>query len=261
MTILLITSLFLNTADALSCDYGITNFIPDDGLVDLPTNTSPVVWLSDYTLTNENIALFNTDSGDQEPLIITKIAGSVYSVLPSNGFVAETNYQFTSLQDQWDFSTFSIGEQLDEDSPAKPTINSLHRERGTDEWGDWDFLIVQIDEPQDAVYYQIDVSQNSDFIDSSIEIETVWNGQIGIGSGPCGGNYPMQEVQNINFVRISAYDIAGNQSEISDTLEWNKLDDTDSEKNRFGCHTSAMSKHSLLALFVTLSILTRRRLL
>ena len=258
MQALFIVFLLPTTADALSCDYGIISFVPEDGRIDLPINTFPVVWVYEYTVT-EDIELYNIDSSEQVELNITNIGGMTYSVTPAVGFTAGASYQFISTQEEWIFSSFSIGEQVDEEGPSKPIITGLNRDYGTDEWGDWDFLIVQIDEPEDALYYQVEVADNRNFTDSSMAIGTTLYGQIGVGSGPCGGNFPKQQVQDIHFVRITAYDIAGNPSVVSDTLEWDAAEYSEDERKGLGCHSIPTSNLSLWAFFGIVGMSIRRR--
>jgi len=249
--------LFPTTAEALSCEYGVTSFVPEDNAQDLPTNTSPVIWIADYVPTAEDIQLYNADSGEQIELNIRNISGKAYSIIPVSGFAAGTNYQFLSTQDSWTFSEFRIADQLDEEPPQQPIITNLERDSGEDEWGPWDYLSIQIDAPEDALYFQIEVADNADFIDSSIAIETAIGDQLWMGSGPCGGNLSQQDVENIRFIRITAYDIAGNASLVSDALEWDAPATTDDKI--FGCSSIPASNIGLWSWVAVLGLAIRRR--
>ena len=153
---LLTTFLFPTTAEALSCAEGVYNYVPTDGLSDLPINSIPIVWSAYMPLTDDDLVLVNASTQEEQDITVTQIEGDAYSVVPNDGF--ESGVTYTLSQESWLFSTFTIGEQLDEENPSTPVITGFQRDRGSSEWGSWHYLQVAVDGPTDAAYYKIEVA-------------------------------------------------------------------------------------------------------
>jgi hypothetical protein len=246
---LLFTALFPQTASALSCLEGVTHVVPADGSMNLPTNTLPVVWTAYNSLVQDDVQLVDVVSGESIDFTVTEQHGA-YLIETEDGFNADTQYQLYGNVDEYEITVFTTGTSMDEDAPEQPVILNSSRDKDRDMWGSWDHLDLELDASEDTSYFLVEVAENSDFSDSTLILTTAWdNSSISIGSGLCGGNYSREDVKNIEYVRVTAYDIAGNPSEESDVLQ----------VRSFGCSTIAASNIGLWGIIGFLGLAVRRR--
>jgi hypothetical protein len=250
----LLSALLLpSSAEALSCMAGVYEATPRSGLTDLPINTLPLVW-SALTHPNSDLRLLNVDTEEELDFSLTHLGSSLYTIDLDSDLEAGTTYQL--IEYEWELSTFTIGDSIDEDGPETPIITDLDRERGSDIWGNWDYLVISTESSEDVAYFEVEVSDNANFDNPSIAWSDSVEQSLWIGSGVCGGNLPSREVRDIQFVRLTAYDYAGNPSEPSDIVEWKRSEKIDTTAR--GCSVLPGSTVGLWGLLSLLGLRRRR---
>ena len=222
----LLSTLLSSTAYGLSCANGPIASLPENGMTDVPVNAQIAVWYSLSTPDDTPLFIVNQASGDVVASTTTPIEGSgdAFLFVPHEDLPANTSFYLTreverTLTGEYPpFATFTTGEQVDELPPGQPDIMDLAKQdnkRGP--WGDTDNITARVSQPGEAVYYRMELADNADFIDS--EISTIYgtaNDTIRVGSGPCEHTLD-RDASSVKHVRITAIDLAGNESEYSES--------------------------------------------
>ena len=265
LPITLFTLLWSNTASALDCMDGVVDMVPADGAINLPQNTIPILLFAYDTPTAEDITIHNSDSGDILESTLVELYSGAYTTVPSTNFEANANYEIRYNSREEIVTSFSVGEEIDEEPPSQSVILEVSRENGSDEWGSWDLLLLNIEGPTDSAYFMIEVADNPDFSDSQMAVDFPSSGDDGlvlsIGSGLCGGNLPRSEIENIRYLRVTAYDIAGNASSVSESQQWSpSAPENETEEDKAsGCSSLPATTTGLWGLIGCLAVLGGRR--
>ena len=233
----LISTLFLSTlistsAYGLSCDDGPSVSVPKNGATDVPVNTQVIVWYSLNTPEEPSLAIVNKTSGEVVESTITAIedSGGALAFVPNEDLPANTTFYVTRevertlAGDYTPFATFETGDAVDEVAPISPNIIELTKDHENGPWGTAENVtaVLSIDsdsQADDVLYYRMELADNPDFIDS--EFSTIYgtsDSTVVVGSGPC-FNTLDREALSVKHVRITAIDMAGNESQVSESAK------------------------------------------
>lgn len=210
---LALLALLSTPARALDCAGGILATRPESGAEDVPTNTILSLYYSDYGLPPSGAEVSLIDGSGAPVDILVDIAGDVLRVLPTAPLSPRTGYTLEIIDDRWTRSSllFRTGDGEDLVRPAEPNLLSLERIYEADEWGERAGIAVEIEQPGDVVFWEYEISQSEDFLDS-ILIRSPFPSTL-LGRDYCGESWPQYESYLYYFVRVRAIDLAGNASD------------------------------------------------
>lgn len=208
---------------ALSCAWGPVAALPPSGEVDVPTNV--VLRVVYYEATPEQVPLALIGPGEQvvevswERVSAGGAGETVYAITPAAALEPDQTYRLVSEDEGgWVFTTFTTGDGPLTTAPAAPVILDAYRDAGSSEWGPWRYHNLLVQPPDRPVFYEVDVSSDSDFS----QLKTVQlqphrgddEDTVGVGSGVCGGNTRLEPSER--WLRARAIDMAGNVSPTSE---------------------------------------------
>lgn len=212
-------------AEALSCLEGPDAPLPADGAVDVPTDVQ--VRVAMHWADTDTYSLHLLDELGQEVAATLEMVENPGSsdlawVRPDAELSPNSSYSLHAgmneqIWDDWALTTFTTGSAAQSDSPEAPAVLSVERDRGTDIWGSWDWLRIEVDSAAPASFL-IEVATDETFSDARQAHVTEWNGGEGelellVGDGLCGGNMPLLDGER--WVRVAAVDYAGNISDFA----------------------------------------------
>lgn len=212
---------------ALSCAWGPSDTVPEDGAVDVPLNTNIYVGVWGGASPDDfAVNVFDQATGQPVPASVTEVEADnasqpVWQITPLEPLQPETRYDvYFHMHDDLDNvepqATFTTGAHLDETDPAAPVLLSAERNGGFGQWGRWRFNEVVLEHDEPGIFL-VDVSADRAFGDFRTiatlgRVNEAGEVEFSVGSGICGGNTELS--RNERHVRVRAMDLAGNLSEL-----------------------------------------------
>jgi hypothetical protein len=182
------------------------------------------------------------------------MVGNSIVIEPSAPLTSNTQYEVSGESSPRDPEQFVVrfrtGNAPDDEAPPAPTLTEVKSEVGTDEWGDWEWLVLVTDTATSSndLYLEAQISKSDEFIDATTMSATGYH-TVQFGTGPCGGNFSAIGKGDY-FVRIRAVDWAGN------TSAWATHD---SQVSTRGCAAASRAWWGILVLLPWLVHRFRRR--
>lgn len=274
--LLLLTAFLTPDAQALSCPYGVSNSFPQYGNNEpLPSNFQAAAWTydtrnssMDWRIRNENGDYFGVEALELEHDGYEQVFQYKSSDLPADLYTVELEFEYEGL------FTFEIEitDTADLEMPAAPVYLNSERRIEEDEWGIWDSLVLSLEAPNETVMYRVETSAEPSFENTKIVHKTAFENNIYIGNDPCDSDHTSQELDEVRHLRITAIDLAGNESstetftlnpepepepEPESEPESEVETDPESEENKSGCSSVGQAgvSHLFTILFSVLAMM------
>lgn len=213
---------FLPTAQAYSCGSGLVAAVPRPELTDIhpediPANLLGMAWYRSTHLESSDWKLVGLDNDETHYLSPTALEDDSGAEVrawsaeaPLNGsYRLEIDYVMGE-----DELSFEVQGGIDENPPAVPVVLSTERIREEiSEWGLRDRLTITYAPPAERVWYRVESARDDHFSDSTTVLSSGAEHLSRIGSSPCGGSHSPEELDRTTHLRITAIDLAGNESE------------------------------------------------
>lgn len=211
------------SASALSCVSGPYFSVPAADSVDVPTNVKLALWYADQNPDDVPVRLIESGTDEEMDLTIVPIgdSGGGYSFIPETSLKPGTSY---SLEISYGNDTYSkyiefeTGETADELAPASPNLLSIETGQQDTEWGNTDWVRTDVGESAEEVYYRVEVADNASFANSETSTVYYYGERVSVGKGLCERTLTM-DATDVQFVRMTAIDRAGNESVVSEIGE------------------------------------------
>ena len=274
-------SLFLNQAQALSCPHGISQTYPNHMTTQTaPSNLIGSVWISNMDAQNSEWTLRNIDNGDEQIVLPTLIESdntdALYQFSGTDLIAGEYELDVVIGNDLNQQVLLTVGNEIDETPPETPTIAFLERFLDQTEWGNTDQMLIFIPEYDLNLMYRVETTANGQFDDDSNVLYTYSSGrEIFFGESYCEINHTSDELDAITHIRLTAIDMAGNESEPfvfevgsyitnhwDDGYDMPEGGETNMDPVKASCSSTASSGLSSMATWFMLSLVpffTRRR--
>jgi hypothetical protein len=203
------------SAHALSCVSGPYAVFPSDTL-DVPLNAQIVVWYSGLTVEDVPLQLVEVYRAKVVPVSLESVedSGAAVRMIPDEPLKPDLMYRIEAL---WPdrvpqaISLFNTGESADTTAPKAPGILSVERGEADGEWGPTDFVRTEVNPAKELVYYRVEVSSDEAFTESEFSTVMTHEEAVKIGHNLCENTLQMPAM-DVRFVRLTAIDMAGNES-------------------------------------------------
>ena len=219
MTTVRLTALFTLLASApapafaLSCLWGLYDSSPRHGATGVPTNVGFVLKYWNTGPETEGVTLRDVSGDELVPIDIAtgEDAMTVKAHLEPHREYLLTAPSARTDEERYHVIPFWTGGGPDDDAPDAPEITALYASVGSDEWGEWKWLVVETDlgEVSNEVILEGEIATDDVFSDA--RRYTSLSHMLRVGDGPCGGNHADIAAAGY-FVRVRAVDTAGNAS-------------------------------------------------
>ena len=255
--------LLLNSAIALDCEQYPTHW-PYFDHSELPLNSKLLV----NAVNTDAIIIGLRKEGELDTVEGTwvEIQPEAYHFEPSAPLESEASYEVFDIEEgTYIRSTFTTGDNLDEEAPRAPVLENMIRDSGEDEWGQWDAHSITF-ETEDSMYYKMEFADNANFDNAKTVWEIPYNNIISVGNGPCSNDLTTEEIDTLVHIRATAYDAAGNVSEPlsflyeleEETEHEDNTQEEDNDSDKKGC-SSVTGTAGLWAMLTVVGLLRRRR--
>jgi len=212
------------SAWALSCASGPYHSIPKADSVDVPTNAKVTIWYAYDVPVEGMVRLVEADSGEEVEWTMGSFedAGGGFTFTPNALLKANTSYSVEVGQDSdnaWEFFRFETGSETDETEPATPDVLHMKKEKNNSYWGQTNLVITEVEvQEEENLYYRVEVSDNASFEGAEVSTTFAYDQTVTLGQGLCNNSLNMS-AQDVDFVRLTAIDQAGNESLVSEVGE------------------------------------------
>lgn len=212
-------SLFFNNAQALSCPYGVSQTYPNQMTTqDAPSNLIGSVWISEMDAQNSEWTMRNIDT-DQEQIVLPTLVESdnsetLYQFSGSDLMAGEYELDVVIGNDLYQQVFLTVGNEIDITPPEIPTIAFVERYLDQSEWGNTDQMLIFIPEYDFNFMYRVETTANGEFDENSnVLYKYSYGREIFFGDTYCELDHTSEELDAITHIRLTAIDMAGNESE------------------------------------------------
>ena len=266
--VIFLSSLFIQNASALSCEYGPTKSFPKGYIEDtlmLPANFEGAMWFAQTDMSSIGWSLQN-EAGEVTDvttrLLEHKGSEAIVAFSSAEAIVGPHTLLFTHEESEQAIA-IDVSEEDDTEAPSAPVFVNAIRETVDDEWGGWDLIYIELEPSEEEVLYRVETSANGTFDDAVVTHQLPYQDNVHLGRGYCDSNHSSQELNVLHNVRITAIDLAGNESEATDiSLELEPDHGEPAEaKVEAGCTSTGAGGMSnvLSILFAGLALVSGRR--
>ena len=268
--LIFLSSLFIQDASALSCEYGLTKSFPknysSETLV-LPSNFQGALWFAQTNTSNMTLSIEN-EAGESFDATTTELnhKGSESIItFSSDQAITGPHTLIINHDDFQEVIEIDVSEEEDTTSPQAPVSVNVSRDTVDDEWGGWDLIYIELVPAEEEVIYRVETSLNGTFDDAVVTYQLAYQNKVSLGRGYCDSNHTSEELRTLHNVRITAIDLAGNESQSTDVgieLEPDHGEpEVEEESGKEGCSSTGTTGMSNLfsILLAGLVVLSGRR--
>ena len=268
--LIFLSSLFIQEAAALSCEYGLTKSFPKNyssGPLVLPSNFRGALWFAQTDTSSMSLSIEN-EAGESFDATTTELdhKGSEAIIAFSSEQAITGPHTLTINHDDFqEVIEIDVSEEEDITSPEAAVFVNVARDTVDDEWGGWDLIHIELEPSEEDVIYRVETSLNGTFDDAVVTYQLAYQNKVSLGRNYCDGNHTSQELNTLHNVRITAIDLAGNESQSTDVsieLEPNHGEPVEEgAPSKEGCSSTGTTGMSNLfsILLAGLAILSGRR--
>ena len=77
-------------------------------------------------------------------------------------------------------------------------------------------FFIELEPAEEEVIYRVETSLNGTFDDAVVTYQLAYQNKVSLGRDYCDGNHTSEELRTLHNVRITAIDLAGNESQSTD---------------------------------------------
>ena len=270
----LILSLSL-TASALDCYDGLLNKAPGDNRFSaehVPSNLTGYLWFSFSPSSDASTwTLEHVDSGELLPVTISSIRNNGSDLLTwttDQALSGEYRLVIPIYDDFVEEFSFIVSGEADNTSPAAPQIVSTDRVTVTDEWDASDYLKVYLTDLEEPIIVKLEAGIDSEFSEKKTIYRALSAGadrRVSLGNGPCETSASSAFLDSVTHIRLTAIDLAGNESEAFSlelempAAESDAEEASTNEESKVGCSSIGVGSASSLFLCGIIGLVGTRR--
>ena len=268
--LIFLSSLFIQDASALSCEYGLTKSFPKNyssQTLVLPANFRGALWFAQMDTSSMSLSIEN-EAGESFDTTTTELdhkGSEAIITFSSDQAITGPHNLIINHDDFQEVIEIDISEEEDATSPQAPVSVNVSRDTVDDEWGGWDLIYIELEPAEEEVIYRVETSLSGTFDDAVVTYQLAYQNKVSLGRDYCDSNHTSEELRTLHNVRITAIDLAGNESQATDVGIQLEPDHGDPEveegSGKEGCSstgTRGMSNFFSI-LLAGLAILTGRR--
>jgi len=203
----------IGSAMALDCaDFDFQASLPADGATEQPLNTRVVLFV--YAWHDPGTVLLHDSDGEQVDVsaeLVEAGTDAQWIITPSEPLSPGATYT-VSLERGDELAAevhFTTGHDLDHEPPTGPAVVNTDSDTTSDEWGDWSYFSVDLDAPDEDVFYEVTLERP----DGTVAVRNHPVAGIQFNDDPCSDDEVGTWDAADTWVSVVAVDAAGNRSD------------------------------------------------